>query len=115
MATAKVIAHSFKIPHVALEKGDDGKIKAVQSSIDSPPTLILAKCGGNEVRVSVPVTRREKPAEGSQIEITEPVVQTKARYNEHGRPVALDEIRSANLLTKTTPLLKKRPMEALAA
>ncbi len=92
MATAKVIAHSFK----------------VRDDLDSPVTLLLAKCDGKEVRVSVPVGRQSKPPVGSEIEITEPVSQYKPRFNKNGQPIEGATLHSANLLTKTTPALVAR-------
>lgn len=101
MATAKVLAHSFKMKHA-------DPTKEGPCEIDSPPTLILAKCGGEEVRVSVPVTRGTRPDVGAEVEITEPVRQVKPLFNKNGVPSGSVEIYSANLLTKTTAALTKR-------
>lgn len=104
MATAKVIAHSFKI-----KRAHDN------TEWDSPDTLLLAKSGSNEVRVSVPATRQGKPPVGSEIEITEPVRQVKPVFNSAGIPVEPIIIYSANLLTKSGAALVKREAPAKQA
>lgn len=104
MATAKVISHSFKT-----KEGEKGVEQVVS------PTLILAKAGDKEVRVSIPVTRQGKPAVGAEIEITEPVKQVKPVFNANGIPVEPVIIYSANLLTKSGAALVKREAPAKQA